>query len=99
MVRKKATSRLIEELEAMANLVSRSPLQNCGSAQNSGKSVNFHPSERRAWPRLSHHAKSGGLRNCRLIGIERKSPAGLLNGAFDPFPTWPSRTSAHNSAI
>jgi len=27
-----------------------------------------------------------GLRNCRLIGIERKPPAELLNGAFDPQP-------------
>jgi hypothetical protein len=44
-----APSRLIEDLEVIANLLSRSPLQDCGSTQNSGSSVNFRPSERHAY--------------------------------------------------
>jgi hypothetical protein len=48
MVRKKATSgapsQLIEDLEVMVNLVSRSPPQNGGSTQINGKPANFHPS-------------------------------------------------------
>jgi len=37
---------------------------------------------------------AGGLRECLLIGVDRKSSAHSQNGAFDPKPTWRFRQGA-----